>query len=189
MYFLSSFVADIIKLSSAAEKKQTAAFYFHKAGFPNVIGCIYGSHIKIDKPTEQSVDYINRKGYNSIVLQGLCNEHLNFIAKYLHRIPWFETVCGVKYILGDSAYPQSQLITPYKDSGYLTAAQQYFNKKLSTCRVDIEHVFGLCKQRFRQLYHVKLRGHRRICQFIRACCTLHNIANKNDADIFNTEAQ
>ncbi|KAF2880995.1 hypothetical protein ILUMI_25211, partial [Ignelater luminosus] len=79
MYFLSSLAADIIKLPSVAEKEQTTAFYFHKAGIPNVIGCIDGSHIKIDKPTERSVDYINRKGYHSIVLQGLYNEHLNFI--------------------------------------------------------------------------------------------------------------
>ncbi|KAF2884499.1 hypothetical protein ILUMI_21673 [Ignelater luminosus] len=177
MYFLSSLAADIIKPPSVAEKEQTTAFYYHKAGIPNVIGCIDGSHIEIDKPTERSVDYINRKGYHSIVLQGLCNEHLNFIDIFIgypgsvHDARVFrnsslysklQTVCGDKYILGDSAYPQSpQLLTPYKDNGHLTAAQKYFNKKLSTCRVDIEHVFGLCKQRFRQLYHVKLRGRRR----------------------------
>lgn len=34
---------------------------------------------------------------------------------------------------------------------------------------------------------MKLRGHERICHFIRACCVLHNIANKEDTSIFQSE--
>lgn len=33
----------------------------------------------------------------------------------------------------------------------------------------------MLKQRFRQLYHQKLRDISLICQFIRACCVLHNL--------------
>lgn len=39
------------------------------SGFPKVIGAIDGTHIKIEAPTENPVDYINRKGYHSIQLQ------------------------------------------------------------------------------------------------------------------------
>lgn len=37
--------------------------------FPNVIGAIDGTHIRIEAPTQNAVDYINRKGYHSIQLQ------------------------------------------------------------------------------------------------------------------------
>lgn len=37
--------------------------------FPNTIGAIDGTHIKIEAPTENAADYINRKGYHSIQLQ------------------------------------------------------------------------------------------------------------------------
>ena len=64
--------------------------------------------------------------------------------------------CQGFYILGDSAYPcLRNLLTPYKDTGNLTIVQRNFNKKLSHCRVLIEHTIGLLKQRFRQLYHFK----------------------------------
>lgn len=37
--------------------------------FPRTIGAVDGTHIQIDAPTENAVDYINRKGYHSIQLQ------------------------------------------------------------------------------------------------------------------------
>lgn len=73
-------------------------------------------------------------------------------------------------------------MTPYRDNGHLTGAQKDFNIKLSSCRVSIEHSFGILKQRFRQLYYCKLRGAKKLCHFIRACCVLHNIANEDDLD-------
>ncbi|XP_071052959.1 uncharacterized protein [Onthophagus taurus] len=64
-----------------------------------------------------------------------------------------------EHILGDSAYPLSDHVNvPFKDNGHLTGAQKHFNKIHSKCRVCIEHKFGLLKQRFRQLYHLKLRN-------------------------------
>lgn len=66
-----------------------------------------------------------------------------------------------------------QAIVPYKDNGHLTRKQKMFNQKLSSCRVVIENAFGILKQRFRQLYHFKLRD---IPRMVRV---LHNIANIN----------
>lgn len=90
------------------------------------------------------------------------------------------------FLLGDSAYPcMKRLMVPYKDNGHLTRAQRNFNQKLSSCRVVIENAFGTLKQRFRQLYHLKLRNMIRIVQVIHACCVLHNIANENDLRLFD----
>lgn len=106
--------------------------------------------------------------------------------------------CGHYFLLGDSGYPlQNQLLTPYKDRGNLTRHQQNFNVQLARNRYIIEHCFGILKQKFRQLYHIKLRKIRLIVHFIRAACVLHNIAikdefNVNDgeqADLMNDEVQ
>lgn len=87
--------------------------------------------------------------------------------------------------MGDSAYPcLKQLIVPYRDNGHLTRAQRNFNQKLSSCRVIIENAFGCLKQRFRQLYHFKLRDIVRMVRVIHACCVLHNIANAGEIEYF-----
>lgn len=39
------------------------------SGFPEVIGAIDGTHVRINAPNENPADYINRKGYHSIQLQ------------------------------------------------------------------------------------------------------------------------
>lgn len=73
---------------------------------------------------------------------------------------------------------------PYRDNGHLTRAQRQFNYKLSSCRVVVENAFGCLKQRFRQLYHFKLRDIVRMVQMIHACCVLHNLANARDLNLF-----
>lgn len=84
-------------------------------------------------------------------------------------------------MLGDSAYQCTQfLLTPFRDNGHLSAAEKNYNFKLSSCRVVIEHAFGILKQRFRQLYYCKLKGIKKICHFIRACMVLHNLSNLID---------
>jgi len=73
-------------------------------------------------------------------------------------------------------------MVPYRHNGHLTRAQRTFNRKLSSCRVKIENTFGCLKQRFRQLYHLKLRNIVRIVGVIHACCVLHNMVNERDLE-------
>lgn len=76
-------------------------------------------------------------------------------------------------------------MVPYRDHGHLTQAQRHFNQKLSSCRIVIENAFGCLKQRFRQLYHFKLRNIIRMVQVIHACCVLHNLAQIEDLEFFD----
>ncbi len=39
------------------------------AGFPNVLGCIDGTQIKIQAPHENEAEFVCRKGYHSINVQ------------------------------------------------------------------------------------------------------------------------
>ncbi|XP_018305832.1 putative nuclease HARBI1, partial [Mycetomoellerius zeteki] len=150
---------------------------------------------------EDPDSYINRKQYFSIQLQGVVNHQRKFIDVFVgypgsvHDARVFNeselnecltNICGDgTYILADSAYPcLPHVLVPYRDNGQLTRAQINFNQKLNSCRITSENSFADLKQRFRQLYHFKLRNIVRMVQVINACCILHNIGNANDMDIF-----
>ena len=47
--------------------------FYELAGFPCVIGCVDGSHIRIVAPKNNEPDYVNRKSYHSINVQGICD--------------------------------------------------------------------------------------------------------------------
>ncbi|XP_071652767.1 putative nuclease HARBI1 isoform X1 [Temnothorax longispinosus] len=195
--FIMLLAPDIIKYPTLAEKEETATYYRERKGFPRIIGAIDGSQIRIDKPREDPDSYINRKQYFSLHIQGTVNHKMQFIDVFIgypgsvHDARVFKNsslrndlheLCTDNYfLLGDSAYPcLKELIVPYRDNGHLTRAQRIFNQKLSSCRVIIENAFGCLKQRFRQLYHFKLRDMVRMVRVIHACCVLHNIAKIED---------
>lgn len=193
---VANFICDlspgIINWPNKNEQTDIAK-HFEKLSFPNVVGCIDGTHIKIDKPNvTQFESYVNRKGFYSVQLQIVCDNKKKIRDIFLgypgsvHDARVFmesdtlnkcyELVENGKYIIGDSAYPLVDfLLVPYKDNGFLTQNQKNFNKKLSSSRVYIEHTIGLLKQRFRILYHIKLRKIPLIYKIIKSCCVLHNL--------------
>ncbi|XP_032682473.1 putative nuclease HARBI1 [Odontomachus brunneus] len=157
--FLLVLAPTIITYPTLAEKQETANFFNERKGFPHVIGAIDGCHVRIDKPTEDSDSYINRKQYFSLHIQGTVNHNMKFIdvftgypgsvhdARVFRNSPLcndLHELCTDHYfLLGDSAYPcLKELIVPYKDNGHLTRAQRHYNRKLSSCRVIVENAFG-----------------------------------------------
>ncbi|XP_046389192.1 putative nuclease HARBI1 [Ischnura elegans] len=199
--FIVGMAPMIIKDPTDRDKNETKEHFFNRKGFPDIIGLIDGSHIRIDKPDEDPESYINRKKYFSIQLQAVVNEKGKFIdvftgypgsvhdARVFRNSPIYPelpNLCqGQGYLLGDSAYPCSpNLITPFRDNGHLTRAQRNFNTVHSSCRITVEHTFGWLKQRFRQLYHLKTRNLVEIVRIIHACCVLHNVADMDDLEGF-----
>ncbi|CAB5124125.1 unnamed protein product [Rhizophagus irregularis] len=165
---------------------------------PNVIGAIDGSHIPIKAPHLFPVDYFNRKGFYSIVLQAVVDHKKSFLdicvgwpgsthdsrilinSNLYNKFNNLVTTFNNKNILGDGRYPNlSWLIVPYKDIGRgLIQKQTYFNRKHSQIRIKVEQAFGLLKGRWRCLLHSLEVSFEIIPHIITTCCILHNICEE-----------
>ena len=106
-----------------------------RAGFPQVVACVDGCHIPIKAPHNNPEDYVNRKGFHSIILQGLVDANYMLLdicvgwpgkvhdARLFKNSSLYTSLCGGVFtpdnsvydtingvrvpplILGDSAYP------------------------------------------------------------------------------------
>ncbi|CAM4587029.1 unnamed protein product [Lepidochelys kempii] len=171
-------------------------------GFPNCGGAIDGMHIPILGPDRQGSQYINRKGYFSMVLQALVDHKGCFtnisvgwpgkvhdfrifrnsvLFKQLQEGIYFPeqkiTVGDVEMpivILGDTAYPlMPWLMKPY--TGTLDSSKALFNYRLSKCRMVVECAFGHLKGRWRSLLTDSDLSETNIPIVIAACCVCHNL--------------
>ncbi|CAM5163300.1 unnamed protein product [Natator depressus] len=175
---------------------------FAAMGFPNCGGAIDGTHIPILGPDHQGSQFINHKGYFSMVLQALVDDKGRFtninvgwpgkihdarvfrnsgLFKLLQEGIYFTdqkiTVWEVEMpiiILGDPAYPLMPL--PMKPStGTLDSSKELFNYRLSKCRMVVECAFGRLKGRWRSLLTRSDLSETNIPIVIVACCVLHNL--------------
>ncbi|XP_052791682.1 putative nuclease HARBI1 [Mya arenaria] len=193
-------------LSGVARKKiqfrrdldAVKAEFFSIAGFPNVIGLVDGTHIRINAPHQYEEDYVNRKGYHSINVQMVCDAGFriqNVVVKWpgsVHdaRIFRQSSLCldlenGVMdgYLLGDSGYAcRRYLLTPYLNTR--SQAQERYNRALVKTRVIIEQTCGVLKRRFPCLSYGLRVQPQRCCQIILTCSFLHNFGLDN-GDIFD----
>ena len=82
-------------------------------------------------------------------------------------------------LIGDSAYSlRCYLLTPY--IAPKTLAEEKYNKALTITRTQVEHMYGILKNRFRcLLIPLRLMGPERSCCVITAMMVLHNIAVRN----------
>lgn len=181
-----------------------------KRGIDGVIGAIDGSHIPISCPHDQPADYINRKGFHSIILQAVCDASLSFTDVYVgwpgsvhdarvyRNSPIFaaltdkpNSVCpNGSFLLGDAAYPlSSTILTPFKDTGNLTQQQANYNFCHSSTRMAIERAFGLLKGRFRRLKMVNVVCPVKRNRVIVAACILHNICLLSEDQLTEEGAQ
>ncbi|XP_056604835.1 putative nuclease HARBI1 [Triplophysa dalaica] len=163
---------------------------FHMiAGFPNVIGCLDGTHIPIIAPSQNEADYVNRKSIHSINVQIICDAaHIitNVETKWpgsvhdsrIYRESSLSNRMGQGemdgLLLGDRGYPcQPTLMTPYPEPE--PGPQQHFNMAHNRTRARVEMTIGLLKSRFQCLRHLRVTPER-ACDIIVACVVLHNIA-------------
>ena len=46
--------------------------YIH-GGFPGIVGCVDRTHVRLQAPTQNENNYVNRKGFHSINVQAVCS--------------------------------------------------------------------------------------------------------------------
>lgn len=66
-------VSKYITFPQNSDLKKVINGYKDEWGFPNCGGAIDGSHIPIIAPQDAHGDYLNRKGFYSLILQGVCD--------------------------------------------------------------------------------------------------------------------
>ncbi|XP_061486131.1 uncharacterized protein LOC133386491 [Rhineura floridana] len=176
---------------------------FLKMGFPQVVGVVDGCHIPIMAPAGQGEEYINRKGFYSILLQGTCDHTGRFInievgwsgrnhdSFVFHNSAIFQamdaglfvpgnpsiTIRGVlvpPLILADAPYPMHRwLMKPY--GGHLDNFQMGFNRVFNRCRNVVERSFGRLKSRWRRLTARLPVAEENYVSVVTSCVVLHNI--------------
>jgi len=68
-----------IKIPTGEDLDKVIETFNQKWGFPQCAGAVDGSHIPIKAPTTFHADYYNRKGWYSIILQGVVDAAYKFI--------------------------------------------------------------------------------------------------------------
>ncbi|XP_066583374.1 putative nuclease HARBI1 [Prorops nasuta] len=207
-YALHCIAPQFIQWPKGEHAKNVMEKFKAKCGFPNIIGAIDGTHIKIRAPLQDSSSYINRKGFPSINLQVVCDSLCLFthcyvghpgsihdarvfrnspISDYINRPNiYFE---DNTHIIGDAAYPlHPQVMVPFRENGHLTMRQKNYNYCLSSSRIAVERGIGQLKTRFRILLDcLPLTDISKIPKFVIACCVLHNICVQQN-DLIPVEA-
>ena len=85
--------------------------------------------------------------------------------------------------LGDPAYPLLDwLMKAFPDTGHLTPEQRYFNYRLSSARVIVEHAYGKLKDRWRCLLKRLDIDVADVPELVLACCVLHNVCEVHGDD-------
>ncbi|XP_046391609.1 putative nuclease HARBI1 [Ischnura elegans] len=170
-------------------------------GMPGVIGAIDGCHIPIKQPEANPIDFYNRKGYNSIILQAVCDHEMKFTnitvgmpgrmhdSRVFRNSPLYRQMMNAahplispeNHLIGDSAYPLlGSLLTPFRNNGHLNAATVNYSTKLSKIRCIIERAFGLLKGKFRRLKYLDMSDELLINKTVAVCCILHNFILNNE---------
>ncbi|XP_048526259.1 putative nuclease HARBI1 [Dendroctonus ponderosae] len=162
--------------------------FYEVASFPEVIGCIDGTHIEIKSPGGSNAElYRNRKGWMALNVQAVSGPNLKFTDVVIrwpgsaHDSRMFNSsslcmrlengrLSGL--LLGDSAYAQNRYMYTPINNPVTGAEQRYNNAYILTRNV----VFGVWKSRFRCLAKCLQTSLRHTTRIIAATAVLHNIA-------------
>jgi hypothetical protein len=191
---LNSICRQCIKMPTDRTELRNVMHGFHDiANFPNVVGAIDGTHIRIRAPSADEHFYVNRKNYHSINVMRVCDasmRFLNIVVKWpggTHdAFIWSNSTLCEKFedrtisdswLLGDSGYPlRPWLLTPVLNP---TSPQEVrYNEAHMKTKSIIERSFELLKSRFRcidtsggTLLYTPLK----CCDTVIAVVVLHNL--------------
>ena len=94
-----------IRVPAGDELKKVVEGFKDGLGFPQCAGVVDGTHIPIVSPEECPADYYNRKGFHSIVMQGVVDNVGRFMEVY---IGWPGRVHDARVFVNSSLYKRGQ---------------------------------------------------------------------------------
>ncbi|KAI6653960.1 Nuclease HARBI1 [Oopsacas minuta] len=176
--FFASGTFQIICGDGINVSQASASRYIRDVSLGCVLGLVDGTHIRIQRPSENEADYINRHFYHSINVQAICQPDGMF-SDVLACFPgsvhdsriW--TISGVgmhventfsigEHILGDSGYMmRPYLLTPYRQP--ISTPQSNYNYAHKRTRVIVEQTFGRWKRRFHCLHGALRMSPDKVC--------------------------
>lgn len=169
-------------------------------GLPSVVGAVDGILFNIDGPGVDEAAFVDRHGMHSINVMAVCGPKLNF---FYVNANWPGSVHDARvlrnsilynrmeegwrpiqggYLIGDSAYPLKEwLITPLVRNPNDPAEIRFIRAHKQTRRV-IEQAFGILKQKFPCLNHLRVKP-AFAARVVTCCVALCNFArNANEED-------
>ncbi|XP_031327606.1 protein ALP1-like [Photinus pyralis] len=191
-----------VNMPNSVECDDISFQYEKTTHIPNLIGAIDGTHIPILPPADGYRDFVNRKGWPSMILQAVVDHSYRFrninckspgsshdAAVFQQSVLFKQQeqlipkkcidINGVNVpfmIMGDPAYPLLPwLLKGYTKSARLTPEEESFNVYLNAGRVSVEIAFGRLKARWRCLLKRLDIHYSFVPQIVSACCILHNI--------------
>lgn len=183
-----------------AEKNEIKMAFFEKTGFPGIVGCVDGTHVRIIAPPSNLQHiYYNRKGFHSLNVMLVCDHKLRI--RYVDSnnpgsnhdsFIWSKSTLDRElsnryqngerntWLLGDAGYPlKPYLITPFRCPGDTPNAERQvrFNEIHSKARMTVERTIGVLKNVFRCIIGARLLHYKpeKAAKIINVCCALHNL--------------
>ena len=187
------FLRKFICWPSPSTMKKYAQEFEDLQQIPYVVGAVDGSHIPIIAPRLHAADYYNRKGFHSVLLQGVVSAKCIFWdfdigwAGSMHDANlWARSEIGQfcesgklhpYALVGDAAYPcRPWMMAPFKGSkDGLSREEYHWNYVQSSTRMCVERAFGMLKGRWRILLKridVQLKN---VPNLVATCLVLHNM--------------
>ena len=201
---VSTLLRTYITFPSGQQLDSVIETFATKWGVPQCVGTIDGCHVPIAAPLNNHSDYYNRKGFYSMILQGVVDANYRFLdicvgwagsvhdARVFVHSPLYTQITEGRllpnktvtinktevplFLIGNSAYPlQTWLMKPFPHNSNLTQEQKNYNYRMCRARIVVENAYGRLKARWRRLLKRKDMHTNHIPHIIAAACIIHNM--------------
>ena len=194
------------------EVEESSSLFYAKHGFPECIGAIEGTHVPIKQPSENSTDYIKKKGCYTLNIQAVADHRYCFTGVLIKwpssvhdsrifsnsslnqqfrdgAIPIFEKVIVQDQpplsicLLGDPAYPLLPFLMKELTNGGKNQAEAFFGFRLSSARMVIKCAFGRLKACFGCFRREMDINLKELPNIINSCFVLNNFCEERKEPI------